>query len=111
MSLVDVLGKPHLCCGRTPMGWNQDQLVEQDNILDILKQVYCRTITHFADFVAGCPELSLLEDKNRLALCSANYCGYVLLMMVYNTYRSGCEGLLFPHGFKYSLSLKREEHE
>ncbi|KAK5973500.1 Ligand-binding domain of nuclear hormone receptor [Trichostrongylus colubriformis] len=110
-SLSDVLAKPHLCCERTPIGWNEDQFIEQDNILDILKQVYCRTVTHFADFVAVCPELSLLEEKDRLSICSANYCGVVLLMMVYNSYLRGCEGILFPHGFKYSLSQRREDDE
>ncbi|KAK6045548.1 hypothetical protein COOONC_16947 [Cooperia oncophora] len=111
-TLSDVLGKPHLCCERTPIGWNEGELVEQDNILDILKQVYCRSITHFADFVAVCPELNLLEDKDRLSICSANYCGVVLLTMVYNAYLNGVEGVLFPHGFKYSLWQKREcDHE
>ncbi|KAK6032645.1 Ligand-binding domain of nuclear hormone receptor [Ostertagia ostertagi] len=91
--------------------WNEDRLIEQDNILDILKQVYCRTITHFADFVTVCPELNLLGERDRLAVCSANYCGVVLLMMVYNAYLGGCEGILFPHGFKYSLSQKRDDDE
>ncbi|CAJ0603487.1 unnamed protein product [Cylicocyclus nassatus] len=110
-SLADVLQKPHICCARTPIGWNEELFVEQDNVLDILKQVYCRTVTHFADFVASCPELQLLNSKDKLALCSTNYCGVVLLLMSYNTYLNNCEGILFPHGFKYSLSKKREDNE
>ncbi|VDO48104.1 unnamed protein product [Haemonchus placei] len=126
-SLSEVLERPHICCERTPIGWNEDQFIEQDNILDILKQVYCRSITHFADFVAVSPELNLLEEKDRvtntlsavrklklfilLSVCSTNYCGVVLLMMVYNAYLSNCEGILFPHGFRYSLSQKRDDHE
>uniref|UniRef100_A0A7I4YPI5 Zinc finger and Nuclear hormone receptor domain containing protein n=1 Tax=Haemonchus contortus TaxID=6289 RepID=A0A7I4YPI5_HAECO len=110
-SLSEVLERPHICCERTPIGWNEDQFIEQNNILDILKQVYCRSITHFADFVAVSPELNLLEEKDRLSVCSTNYCGVVLLMMVYNAYLNNCEGILFPHGFKYSLSQKRDDHE
>ncbi|EYC29370.1 hypothetical protein Y032_0006g2942 [Ancylostoma ceylanicum] len=110
-SLADVLQRPNLCCARTPIGWNEDEFVEQDNILDILKQVYCRSITHFADFAAGCPELQMLEAKDRLAICSNNYCGVVLFLLVYNAYINNCDGILFPHGFKYSLSIKREDHE
>uniref|UniRef100_A0A0N4YVD4 NR LBD domain-containing protein n=1 Tax=Nippostrongylus brasiliensis TaxID=27835 RepID=A0A0N4YVD4_NIPBR len=112
ISLAEVLGKPHLCCARTPIGWGEDEYTGQ-SILEILKQVYCRTVTHFADFVTSCPELSLLEERDRLSLCSTNYCGIVLLMLVYNAYERGCDGILFPHGFKYSLSKshRREDHE
>ncbi|CAJ0603485.1 unnamed protein product [Cylicocyclus nassatus] len=66
LSLAEVLRKPQLCCSRTPMGWNQDQFVEPDNLLDILKQIYCRTVTMFADFASVCPELALLEEKDKL---------------------------------------------
>ncbi|KAL6737055.1 hypothetical protein Aduo_010730 [Ancylostoma duodenale] len=110
-SLADVLQRPNLCCARTPIGWNEDEFVEQNNILDIVKQVYCRSITHFADFAAGCPELQMLEVKDRLAVCSTNYCGVVLFLLVYNAYINNCEGILLPHGFKYTLSMKREDHE
>ncbi|RCN35916.1 Ligand-binding domain of nuclear hormone receptor [Ancylostoma caninum] len=110
-TLADVLERPDLCCARTPIGWNEDEFVEQNNILDILKQVYCRTITHFADFAAGCPELQMLEAKDRLAVCSNNFCGVILFLLVYNAYINNCEGILFPHGFKYTLSMKHEDHE
>ncbi|KAL6737056.1 hypothetical protein Aduo_010731 [Ancylostoma duodenale] len=110
-SLADVLERPDLCCARTPIGWNEDEFVEQDNILDILKQAYCRTITHFADFAAVCPELQMLEAKDRLVVCSNNFCGVILFLLVYNAYINNCEGILFPHGFKYTLSMEREDHE
>ncbi|RCN37059.1 hypothetical protein ANCCAN_17053 [Ancylostoma caninum] len=110
-SLGDVLQRPNLCCARTPIGWNEDEYVEQSNILDIAKQVYCRTVTHFADFAAGCPELQMLEAKDRLVVCSNNFCGVVLFLLVYNAYINNCEGILLPHGFKYTLSTEREDHE
>uniref|UniRef100_A0A7I4YMU0 NR LBD domain-containing protein n=1 Tax=Haemonchus contortus TaxID=6289 RepID=A0A7I4YMU0_HAECO len=111
MSLSEVLERPQICCERTPIGWNEDSFSEQVNILDVLKQGYCRCITHFADFVAVSPELNLLEIKDRLSVCSANYSGVVLLMKVYNAYLSNYEGILFPHGFKYPLSREREDNE
>ncbi|VDM70490.1 unnamed protein product [Strongylus vulgaris] len=66
LSLAEVLEKPQLCCSRTPIGWNQDQFVEPENFLDILKQIYCRTVTLFADFASLCPELMLLEEKDKV---------------------------------------------
>uniref|UniRef100_A0A7I4YNU5 NR LBD domain-containing protein n=1 Tax=Haemonchus contortus TaxID=6289 RepID=A0A7I4YNU5_HAECO len=111
MSLPEVLERPHICCERTPIGWNEDPFFERNNNLDVLKQGYCRSITHFADFVAVSPELYLLEMKDRLSVCSTNYCGVFLLMMVYNAYLNNYEGILFPHGFRYSLSQKREDPE
>ncbi|XGW28110.1 hypothetical protein V3C99_008147 [Haemonchus contortus] len=111
ISLPQVLERPHICCERTPIGWNEDPFFEKDNALDFVKQVYCRSVTHFADFVAVIPELNLLEIKDRLSVCSTNYCGVVLLMMVYNAYLSKCDGILFPHGFRFSLSQKREDYE
>ncbi|XGW28117.1 hypothetical protein V3C99_008153 [Haemonchus contortus] len=110
-SLSEVLERPHICCERTPIGWNEDPFFEQVNILDVVKQGYCRCITHFADFVAVIPELNLLEMRDRLSVCSTNCSGVVLLMMVYNAYLSNYKGILFPHGFKYSLSQKREDNE
>ncbi|VDO23820.1 unnamed protein product [Haemonchus placei] len=64
MSLLEVLERPHICCERTPIGWNEDPFFERNNILDALKQGYCRSITHFADFVAVSPELfnEFLQD-------------------------------------------------
>ncbi|KAK6751646.1 hypothetical protein RB195_003207 [Necator americanus] len=111
MSLAEALRKPHLCCARTPIGWNQDEFVETENLLDTLKQIYCRTVTLFADFASGCPELALLEEQDKLAICSKNYCGCVLFTLAYNAYLNDYYGILFPHGFKYSLSTKKDEHE
>nr|CDJ94876.1 unnamed protein product [Haemonchus contortus] len=65
-SLSEVLERPHICCERTPIGWNEDPFFEQVNILDVVKQGYCRCITHFADFVAVIPELNLLEMRDRV---------------------------------------------
>ncbi|XGW28112.1 hypothetical protein V3C99_008149 [Haemonchus contortus] len=110
-SLSEVLERPHICCERTPIGWNEDPFFVQDDILDVPKRGYCRSVTHFADFVAVIPELSLLEMRDRLSVCSTNYCGVVLLMLVYNAYLNNYEGIVFPHGFKYSLSQKREDNE
>ncbi|XGW28115.1 hypothetical protein V3C99_008151 [Haemonchus contortus] len=110
-SLSEVLERPRICCERTPIGWNEDPFFEQVNNLDVLKQGYCRCVTHFADFVAVIPELNLLEMRDRLSVCSTNYCGVDLLMKVYNAYLSNYEGILFPHGLKYSLFQKREDNE
>ncbi|KIH68928.1 hypothetical protein ANCDUO_00733 [Ancylostoma duodenale] len=30
---------------------------------------------------------------------------------MYNAYLTNCDGMLFPHGFKYSLSKKKDEHD
>ncbi|KIH55026.1 Ligand-binding domain of nuclear hormone receptor [Ancylostoma duodenale] len=93
------------------IGWNEGEFVEADNLLDILKQIYCRTVTLFADFASSCPELTLLEAKDKLALCSSNYCGVILFTLTYNAYLRNCNGLLFVHGFKYSLSNTKEDHD
>ncbi|KIH68926.1 Ligand-binding domain of nuclear hormone receptor, partial [Ancylostoma duodenale] len=93
------------------IGWDQDEFVEADNLLDVLKQLYCRTITLFADFASACPELALLEDKDKGSVCSTNFCGVVLLTLMYNGYLTNCDGMLFPHGFKYSLSKRKDEHD
>ncbi|XGW28106.1 hypothetical protein V3C99_008146, partial [Haemonchus contortus] len=111
MSLSDVLERPLNCCERTPIGWNEDPFFDKDNSVDVHKQGYCRSITHFADFVAVSPELNLLEMKDRLSVCSTNCSGVILLMMIYNAYLNNYKGILFPHGFKYPLSHKREHNE
>ncbi|KAL6737058.1 hypothetical protein Aduo_010733 [Ancylostoma duodenale] len=111
VSLAEALERPHLCCARTAIGWDQDEFVEADNLLDVLKQLYCRTITLFADFASACPELALLEDKDKGSVCSTNFCGVVLLTLMYNGYLTNCDGMLFPHGFKYSLSKRKDEHD
>ncbi|ETN83578.1 Ligand-binding domain of nuclear hormone receptor [Necator americanus] len=106
MSLAEALRKPHLCCARTPIGWNQDEFVETENLLDTLKQIYCRTVTLFADFASGCPELALLEEQDKLVVCSKNYCGCVLFTLAYNAYLNDYYGILFPHGFKFDEFLQ-----
>ncbi|KAL6741031.1 hypothetical protein Aduo_014328 [Ancylostoma duodenale] len=111
VSLADALERPHLCCARTPIGWNQDEFVGADNLLDILKQIYCRAFTFFADFVSAIPELTLLEGKDKLALCSTNSCGVILFTSMYNAYISNCYGILLPHGFKYSLLKRKDDHD
>ncbi|KAK6032644.1 Ligand-binding domain of nuclear hormone receptor [Ostertagia ostertagi] len=124
ITLAEALERPHLCCHRTPIGWNQEEFAEADNLLDMLKQIYCRTVTLFADFANGFPELAELHGKDRvcsyyihitvlglLRVCNTNYCGVVLFTLVYNSYLSNCYGILFPHGFKYSLRLKKGDHE
>ncbi|RCN35919.1 hypothetical protein ANCCAN_18223, partial [Ancylostoma caninum] len=30
---------------------------------------------------------------------------------MYNSFLTNCDGMLFPHGFKYSLSTRRDEHD
>ncbi|VDO52222.1 unnamed protein product [Haemonchus placei] len=66
MSLSEVLERPLICCERTPIGWNEDPFFERDNNAGVHKQGYCRSITHFADFVTVSPELNLLEVKDRI---------------------------------------------
>ncbi|KIH54445.1 hypothetical protein ANCDUO_15409, partial [Ancylostoma duodenale] len=41
----------------------------------------------------------------------ANYCGLALFASLYNAYISNCYGILFPHGFKYSLLKRKEDHD
>ncbi|KAK5971669.1 Ligand-binding domain of nuclear hormone receptor [Trichostrongylus colubriformis] len=111
ITLAEALERPHLCCHRTPIGWNQEEFAEADNLLDMLKQIYCRTVTLFADFANGFPELAQLNGKDRLNLCNTNYCGVVLFTLVYNAYLGNFYGILFPHGFKYSLLHKKGDDE
>ncbi|EYC29369.1 hypothetical protein Y032_0006g2941 [Ancylostoma ceylanicum] len=111
VSLAEALERPQLCCARTAIGWDQDEFIEADNLLDILKQIYCRTVTLFADFASACPELLMLEPKDKLSVCSTNYCGVVLFTLMYNGYLTNCDGMLFPHGFKYSLSKTKDDHD
>ncbi|EPB78147.1 zinc finger, C4 type [Ancylostoma ceylanicum] len=117
VSLAEALERPQLCCARTAIGWDQDEFIEADNLLDILKQIYCRTVTLFADFASACPELLMLEPKDKASVSihsdrgSTNYCGVVLFTLMYNGYLTNCDGMLFPHGFKYSLSKTKDDHE
>ncbi|KIH48425.1 hypothetical protein ANCDUO_21507, partial [Ancylostoma duodenale] len=93
------------------MGWNQDEFVEADNFTDVMKQLYCRTFTFFADFVSSCPELSLLEAKDKANTFSTNWCGVILFTALYHAYVSNLYGILLPHGFKYSLLKSKDDHD
>ncbi|CAJ0603499.1 unnamed protein product [Cylicocyclus nassatus] len=61
--------------------------------------------------VKGAMPVGVQVLRRQLRGSRTNYCGVILFTLVYNAYVNNCNGILFPHGFKYSLSQKKDDHE
>ncbi|CAJ0571352.1 unnamed protein product, partial [Mesorhabditis spiculigera] len=99
-SLLEAIRNPLALCARTPMGWTDGRPVE-GGMIELIPLIYTRIALHYLDWVASLLELIEMDEKDRLALVSAQLCQLQFCTIAYNTYREGKEGILFGAGIHF----------
>ncbi|CAJ0560066.1 unnamed protein product, partial [Mesorhabditis spiculigera] len=70
-------------------------------MIELIPLIYTRIALHYLDWVASLLELIEMDEKDRLALVSAQLCQLQFCTIAYNTYREGKEGILFGAGIHF----------
>ncbi|KAK5978913.1 Ligand-binding domain of nuclear hormone receptor [Trichostrongylus colubriformis] len=66
-----------------------------------LKAMWCRVTAHFFEWVAGVPELRLLDVREKLKLVVRQYVKVTCLIVSYWTYRQGHSGMVMGCGINF----------
>ncbi|KAK5972262.1 Ligand-binding domain of nuclear hormone receptor [Trichostrongylus colubriformis] len=69
-----------------------------------LKAMWCRAVAHYFEWVAGIPELRLMDMQEKVTLIVRQVCRITALMISYWTYRHGHNGIIFGSGICYNPS-------
>ncbi|KAK5978912.1 Ligand-binding domain of nuclear hormone receptor [Trichostrongylus colubriformis] len=69
-----------------------------------VKAMWCRAVAHYFEWVAGIPELRLMDMREKVTLVVRQLCKIASLMVSFWTYRQGHNGIVFGSGICYNPS-------
>ncbi|WKY04754.1 hypothetical protein Q1695_005625 [Nippostrongylus brasiliensis] len=81
----------------------------QQLTLRSLKTMWCRLVAHYFEWVAGIPELRLIDVRKRINLIALQLCKVICLTVSYWTYTHNHNGVIFGSGICFNPSESKEE--
>ncbi|VDL80396.1 unnamed protein product [Nippostrongylus brasiliensis] len=86
-----------------------DTSMYQQLTLRSLKTMWCRLVAHYFEWVAGIPELRLIDVRKRINLIALQLCKVICLTVSYWTYTHNHNGVIFGSGICFNPSESKEE--
>ncbi|PIO70789.1 Ligand-binding domain of nuclear hormone receptor [Teladorsagia circumcincta] len=74
-----------------------------------LKAMWCRDVAHYLEWIAGVPELRLLDVHEKLKLVTRQLCKIICFMLSYWTYRQAHDGIVFGSGICFIPTEHQDE--
>uniref|UniRef100_A0A7I4YLC5 NR LBD domain-containing protein n=1 Tax=Haemonchus contortus TaxID=6289 RepID=A0A7I4YLC5_HAECO len=94
VTLEEALHFPQRISTRLPTLTNASQQLTVRN----LKAMWCRDVAHYFEWIAGVPELRLMDMQEKVKLVTRQLCKIICLTVAYWTYRQGHDGIVFGSG-------------
>ncbi|KAK6025365.1 Ligand-binding domain of nuclear hormone receptor [Ostertagia ostertagi] len=74
-----------------------------------LKAMWCRDVAHYFEWVAGVPELRLMDVHEKVKLVTRQLCKIICLMLSYWTYGQAHDGIIFGSGIYFTPTERQDE--
>ncbi|KAK6013786.1 Ligand-binding domain of nuclear hormone receptor [Ostertagia ostertagi] len=105
ISLEEALHFPQRISPRIPTETNSKRQLTLGN----LKAMWCRDVAHYFEWVAGVPELRLMDVHEKVKLVTRQLCKIICLMLSYWTYGQAHDGIIFGSGIYFTPSERQDE--
>ncbi|CAJ0601107.1 unnamed protein product [Cylicocyclus nassatus] len=104
VSIEEAFSSPQKISTRRPLETSNNRQIT----LRTLKRMWCRLVAHYFEWVAGVPELRLMDAQQRIKLVTRQLCKIICLVVSFWTYQRGDEGIFFGSGLSF---YPKEEHD
>uniref|UniRef100_A0A1I7XRS4 NR LBD domain-containing protein n=1 Tax=Heterorhabditis bacteriophora TaxID=37862 RepID=A0A1I7XRS4_HETBA len=97
VSLEEAFHFPQRISGRIPTDGERIHQISLRN----LKNMWCRLVAHYFEWIAGIPELKFFCDRDKIKLVTRQLCKVICLTVSYWTYEQNYDGVIFGSGIYF----------